>query len=88
MVLKKEKTAEIISNFKRGANDTGSSEVQVALLTERINGLVEHLKKNKKDQHSRYGLIMLVGQRKKLLRYLQREDAQKFEKVTTSLGLA
>lgn len=88
MPLKKEKKIEILGKFGRKKDDTGSSEVQIALLTERINTLVEHLKKNKKDQHSRRGLIVLVGQRKRLLNYLQRQDSKKFEEVTASLGLA
>lgn len=87
MVLKKEKKTEIIEKFKRHPEDTGSSEVQIALLTERINNLVEHLKRNKKDHHSRRGLLMLVGQRKRLLNYLQRTDIKKFEELTSKLGL-
>jgi small subunit ribosomal protein S15 len=87
MALKKENKTEIIQRFKRHSGDTGSSEVQIALLTERINGLVEHLKKNKKDQHTRRGLLVLVGQRKRLLNYLQREDVKKFEALISSLGL-
>jgi small subunit ribosomal protein S15 len=87
MVLKKEKKTEIIEKFKRHPGDTGSPEVQIALLTERINQLVEHLKKNKKDQHSRRGLLMLVGQRKRLLNYLQRTDVKRYEELAASLGL-
>jgi small subunit ribosomal protein S15 len=87
MVLKKEKKIEIIEKFKRHPSDTGSPEVQIALLTERINQLVEHLKKNKKDHHSRRGLLMLVGQRKRLLNYLQRLDIKRYEELTSSLGL-
>jgi len=87
MVLKKEKKTEIIEKFKRHSGDTGSPEVQVALLTERINQLVEHLKKNKKDQHSRRGLLMLVGQRKRLLNYLQRTDIKRYEELASILGL-
>jgi len=87
MPLKKEKKLEVIGKFKRGEGDTGSSEVQVGLLTARINLLVEHLKKNKKDQHSRRGLIMLVGQRKRLLSYLRRKDVKRFEELVASLGL-
>ncbi|MBN3033377.1 MAG: 30S ribosomal protein S15 [Candidatus Saganbacteria bacterium] len=88
MVLNKEKKIEILGKFKRHDGDTGSTEVQVALLTERINTLVEHLKKNKNDQHSRRGLLLLVGQRKRLLKYLQKSDSKKFAAVTTSLDLA
>lgn len=87
MPLKKEKKIEVIGKYKRGEGDTGSSEVQIALLTERINQLAEHLKKNKKDQHSRRGLIMLVGQRKRLLNYLRRKDVKRFEELTSSLDL-
>ncbi|MGB9613243.1 MAG: 30S ribosomal protein S15, partial [Candidatus Margulisiibacteriota bacterium] len=86
MVLKKEKKTEIIEKFKRHPVDTGSPEVQIALLTERINQLVEHLKVNKKDHHSRRGLLMLVGQRKRLLNYLQRTNSRKYEEIATSLG--
>ncbi len=86
-MMEKERKAQIIDTFKKHEGDTGSSEVQIALLTERINGLVEHLKKNRKDQHSRRGLLMLVGQRKRLLNYLQQNDSKKFAQVSASLGL-
>ncbi len=76
-----------MKKYAQGKGDTGSPEVQVALLTERINQLVEHLKKNKKDNHSRRGLLMLVGQRKKLLNYLQGENESRFQKLSESLGL-
>ena len=66
--MTKERKQEIINNFKRDENDTGSSEVQIALLTERINELTEHLKVHKKDNHSRRGLLMMVGKRRNLLR--------------------
>ena len=85
--MEKERKVKLIDSFKKHESDTGSSEVQVALITERINGLVEHLKKNRKDQHSRRGLLMLVGQRKRLLNYLQKTDIKKFEQLTASLGL-
>lgn len=88
MVLSKENKSEIISQYKAHEGDTGSSEVQIALLTKRIEGLVEHLKKNTKDNHSRRGLIVLVGQRKRLLNYLHRVDNAKYKTVTTSLDLA
>lgn len=87
MTLKKPEKETIIKKFKVHEGDTGSPEVQVALLTERINQLVEHLKKNKKDNHSRRGLLMLVGQRKKLLNYLQSKDNRRFETLQASLGL-
>lgn len=87
MVLKKDQKESVISKFKQHDSDTGSPEVQVALITERINQLVDHLKNNKKDNHSRRGLLMLVGQRKKLLTYLQREDVRRYESLTSNLGL-
>jgi small subunit ribosomal protein S15 len=87
MTLKKPEKETIIKKHKTHEGDTGSPEVQVALLTERINQLVEHLKKNKKDNHSRRGLLMMVGQRKKLLNYLQRKDNRRFETLQASLGL-
>ena len=87
MVLKKENKERVIGKYRQSETDTGSPEVQVALLTERINGLVEHLKKNKKDNHSRHGLLILVGQRKKLLSYLQRVDMTRYSELSTSLGL-
>ncbi len=87
MVINKEKKSEIIKNNARKDNDTGSPEVQVALLTERITSLVTHLKKNNKDNHSRRGLLMLVGQRKRLLYYLQGEDLPRYQRLLASLGL-
>jgi small subunit ribosomal protein S15 len=87
MVLKKDKKESVIAKFKQHDSDTGSPEVQVALITERINQLVDHLKNNKKDNHSRRGLLMLVGQRKKLLTYLQREDVRRYESLTSNLGI-
>lgn len=87
MMLKKEVKERFISDFRRHEGDTGSPEVQVSLLTQRINQLVEHLKKNKKDNHSRRGLIMLVSQRKRLLNYLQSEDVRRFESLVTKLKL-
>ena len=76
-----------MQKYKQREGDTGSPEVQIALLTERINQLVEHLKKNKKDNHSRRGLLILVGQRKKLLNYLQRKDTGRYENLVASLKL-
>ena len=87
MVLKKENKERVIGKYRQSETDTGSPEVQVALLTERINGLVEHLKNNKKDNHSRHGLLLLVGQRKKLLSYLQRKDMTRYHELSTSLGI-
>ena len=76
-----------MKKYAQGKRDTGSPEVQVALLTERINQLVEHLKKNKKDNHSRRGLLMLVSQRKKLLNYLQSKDTGRHKNLVARLGL-
>jgi len=84
----KEKKLETIAQFKTHEGDTGSTEVQVALLTRRIEHLVEHLKKNIKDNHSRRGLLLLVGQRKRLLNYLKREDVKRFDVLTGSLKLS
>lgn len=87
MVLVKDKKQEIIDNFKVHSRDTGSVEVQIALLTERINILGEHFKHHKKDFHSRRGLLMLVGRRRQLLNYLKKKDAQKYEEVLKKLNL-
>lgn len=87
MVLNKEKKSQVINKFHKHSDDTGSTEVQIALLTERISGLADHLKENKKDQHSRRGLLILVGKRKRLLKYLQRSDIKRFEEVSSTLGL-
>ena len=87
MPLAKEKKKKIIGEFKREKHDTGSAEVQIALLTERINGLSEHFKKNVKDHHSRYGLIKMVGQRKRLLNYLRRIDPDRYQKIIDRLDL-
>ena len=87
MPLKKEKKLVVIDQFKTHTGDTGSPEVQVALLTARIQHLVGHLKKNKKDNHSRHGLLLLVGQRKRLLNYLRRKDIKRYEALTSSLDL-
>ncbi len=87
MALDSAKKAEIIKQYAKGENDTGSPEVQVALLSERINYLTEHLKINKKDHSSRLGLLKLVGQRKRLLRYLKRKDYTRFQELIKSLGI-
>jgi len=87
MVLEKEKKAEIIEKFKRGEKDTGSPEVQIALLTERINYLTEHMKKHKKDHHSKLGLLKLVSRRRRLLAYLRRKDFERYRKLIKELGL-
>lgn len=83
MVLK----SEIITKYKKHDKDTGSAEVQVALLTERINHLTEHFKVHKKDFHSRRGLLKLVGQRRRLLDYLKKKDLSRYRNVISSLGL-
>jgi small subunit ribosomal protein S15 len=83
----KAKKAEIITKFAKGANDTGSPEVQVALLTSRISELTGHFKANHKDHHGRRGLIALVSQRRKLLTYLKKKDAGRYVSLITELGL-
>jgi len=85
--LTAERKQELVARFGRGDNDTGSTEVQVALLTERINHLTEHLRGHKKDHHSRRGLLMLVGQRRRLLNYLQRSDLERYRALVKELGL-
>ncbi|HWH43708.1 MAG TPA: 30S ribosomal protein S15 [Thermoleophilaceae bacterium] len=87
MSLTVEKKREIVEKFGKGENDTGSTEVQIALLTERINHLTEHLRSHKKDHHSRRGLLMLVGQRRRLLRYLQRRNLESYRALIGQLGL-
>ena len=82
-----EKKKEIIAAYGRTPNDTGSPEVQVALLTERINHLNEHLKLNKKDHHSRRGLLKMVGARKGLLSYLMKTDIERYRAIIEKLGL-
>ncbi len=82
-----ERKAEIIKEYGRTSNDTGSPEVQVALLTERINVLTEHLKENKKDHHSRRGLLKMVGKRRGLLDYLKRTDLESYRALIAKLGL-
>jgi small subunit ribosomal protein S15 len=85
--LTKEQKAEIAAKYGRGANDTGSAEVQVAILTASINQLTEHLKIHKKDHHSRRGLLMQVGQRRRLLAYLQNKDLDRYRALIADLGL-
>jgi small subunit ribosomal protein S15 len=79
--------AEVITPFKRHDSDTGSPEVQIALLTERINHLTEHFKVHKKDFHSRRGLLKMVGQRRWLLDYLKKKDLGKYRELIASLGI-
>ena len=85
--MTKERKQEIINTFKRDEKDTGSSEVQIALLTERINELTEHLKVHKKDNHSRRGLLKMVGARRSLLKYLSDKDVQRYRDIVEKLGL-
>jgi len=85
--LTKEQKAEIAAKYGRGTNDTGSAEVQVAILTASINMLTEHLKIHKKDHQSRRGLLLQVGQRRRLLNYLQNNDIERYRKLIGDLGL-
>ncbi len=85
--MDKEKKAEVISNYQNKDGDTGSTEVQVALLTDRIKQLTNHMTANKHDFHSQRGLLKLVGQRRRLLNYLSREDVSKYNKLIKRLGL-
>jgi small subunit ribosomal protein S15 len=86
-VLEKEEKGKIIDSFKTHPNDTGSPEVQIALLTNRINYLTEHFSTHKKDFHSRTGLMRLVGQRKRLLVYLKKQDVKRYENIIKKLKL-
>jgi small subunit ribosomal protein S15 len=87
MTLTLEKKAELIAKFGDSPQDTGKAEVQIALLTERINYLTEHLREHKKDHHSRRGLLMLVGRRRRFLNYLQRSDLERYRALVRELGL-
>ena len=82
-----ERKQEIINQYRRDEKDTGSSEVQIALLTERINELTEHLKVHKKDNHSRRGLLKMVGKRRNLLNYLVKKDVNRYRAIVEKLGL-
>ena len=82
-----ERKQEIINTFRRDEKDTGSSEVQIALLTERIRELTEHLKVHKKDNHSRRGLLKMVGKRRSLLNYLEKNDVEKYREIVEKLDL-
>ena len=86
-MISKEAKAQIIEKYKRDEKDTGSPEVQIALLTERINELTEHLKVHKKDNHSRRGLLMMVGKRRNLLNYLAKNDLPKYREIVSKLNL-
>jgi small subunit ribosomal protein S15 len=86
-MLTKDAKAEVIGTHRRHETDTGSPQVQVAILTERINALTEHLKTHAKDHHSRRGLLQMVGRRRRLLNYLQRTDLDAYRELTRTLGL-
>ena len=85
--LTPERTQEIVTQFGANEKDTGNTRVQIALLTQRINDLTEHLRTNKKDHHSRRGLLMLVGRRRRLLNYLQKKDLEGYRALIKELGL-
>ena len=85
--MTKERKAEILETYARQKNDTGSAEVQIALLTERINELTEHLKVHKKDDHSRRGLLIMVGKRKRLLKYLEDKDIERYRDIISKLNI-
>lgn len=87
MPLTKEKKSEIISKFGNNDKDTGSVEAQIAMLTQRINDLTQHLQTHKKDNHSQRGLLKLVGQRRRFLKYLMRKDINKYRTVIEQLGI-
>ena len=87
MSLTVEEKQEIVARFGKDENDTGATQVQVALLTRRINHLTEHLREHKHDHHSRRGLLMLVGQRRRFLNYLQKSDLEGYRKLVKDLGL-
>ena len=86
-MISKELKSQIIDKYKRDEKDTGSPEVQIAILTERINELTEHLKVHKKDNHSRRGLLKLVGKRRNLLNYLAKKDINRYREIVNQLGL-
>jgi small subunit ribosomal protein S15 len=87
MTLTQERKQELIAQFGDGPADTGKTEVQVALLTARINELTDHLRTHRKDHHSRRGLLMLVGRRRRFLNYLQHEDLERYRTLIRELGL-
>jgi small subunit ribosomal protein S15 len=87
MSITPERKQELVKEFATGANDTGSPEVQVAILSERIRNLTEHLKDHKKDFHSRRGLLVMVGQRRRMLDYLKGIDVKRYDSVISRLGL-
>ena len=87
MSITQQQKAELVKKYGRGENDTGSTEVQVAILTTRINNLTEHLKTHKKDFHSRRGLLVMVGQRRRLLDYLNSNSNERYAELIKTLGL-
>ena len=87
MALTKERKRELIEEFGKDSEDSGSAEVQIALLTERIRYLTDHLKKFKKDHHSRRGLLMMVGKRRRLLNYLRKKDVMRYRDILKKLGI-
>jgi small subunit ribosomal protein S15 len=87
MTLTQEDKLEVVERFGKDAQDTGATEVQIALLTRRINGLTEHLRTHKHDHHSRRGLLMLVGRRRRFLNYLQKKDLERYRSLIRELGL-
>ena len=87
MALLKEQKSALISDYRRGETDTGSPEVQIAVLSKRIDELTEHLKTHAKDHHSRRGLLQMVGRRRRLLDYLRSEDVERYRTIISRLGL-
>ena len=87
MTLTQDRKREIVAQFGENAQDTGNSRVQIALLTQRINDLTAHLREHRKDHHSRRGLLMLVGKRRRLLKYLQKSDIDRYRSLIQELGL-
>ncbi|MCL1796854.1 MAG: 30S ribosomal protein S15 [Eggerthellaceae bacterium] len=85
--ITKERTAELIKEFGKGGSDSGSAEVQVAILSERIRNLTEHLKIHKKDHHTRRGLLMLVGKRRRLLVYIKNRDIEEYRALIKKIGI-
>lgn len=86
-MITKEKKQEVISAYKTHETDTGSPEVQIAILTERINELTEHLKANKNDHHSRRGMLKMIGHRRNLLNYLMKKDINRYREIIDKLGI-
>ena len=87
MSVTAERKQELVARFGKGEGDTGAPEVQIALMTEHINDLTEHLRTHSRDHHSRRGLLMVVGRRRRLLRYLQRSDIERYRAIVQELGL-